>query len=312
MTGPMITASGVTKSYGAVKRARRRRPRGAARHRARAARAERRRQDDDGADPVDAACRWTPARATVAGHDVATDRRDVRRSISLTGQYAAVDDLLTGEENLLLMAKLRRLPRAEARSATAELLAEFDLTDAADGSPRPTPAGMRRRLDLAISLITRPPVIFLDEPTTGLDLRSRQTMWDVVRKLVADGTTILLTTQYLEEADQLADSIAVLDARQDRLRRDGGRAQAPGRGRTGRADVRRPGDSYARGVACSASPPTASPTTRSRGWSACRRTGLPPASSTSSTDSRTTSVPVDRLALHRPSLDDVFLSLTGR
>ena len=98
---------------------------------------------------------------------------------------------------------------------------------------------MRRRLDLAISLITRPPVIFLDEPTTGLDLRSRQTMWDVVRKLVADGTTILLTTQYLEEADQLADSIAVLDRGRDRLRRDAGRAQAPRRGRAGRADLRR-------------------------------------------------------------------------
>jgi ABC-2 type transport system ATP-binding protein len=149
--------------------------------------------------------------ATVAGHDLLADPMGVKRSISLTGQFAAVDDVLTGRENLDLMARLRRLPGPAARARTAELLETFELTDAADRRAGTYSGGMRRRLDLAISMIERPRLLFLDEPTTGLDPRSREQLWDTTVRLVEEGVTILLTTQYLEEADQLADTIAVLD-----------------------------------------------------------------------------------------------------
>ncbi|MEV6603004.1 ATP-binding cassette domain-containing protein [Kutzneria sp. NPDC051319] len=139
------------------------------------------------------------------------DPGDIRKAIGVTGQFSAVDDLLTGRENLLLMADLHRLDRAEGRRRATDLLARFELTEAA-GKPASTySGGMRRRLDLAMTLVGRPRVIFLDEPTAGLDPRSRQTTWRIVRELVADGVTILLTTQYLEEADELADRVAVLD-----------------------------------------------------------------------------------------------------
>ncbi|WP_283137403.1 ATP-binding cassette domain-containing protein [Rhizohabitans arisaemae] len=147
----------------------------------------------------------------VAGHDVARNPVRVRRSISLTGQYAAVDELLTGEENLRMMGRLYHLGRKAAWRRTDELLEAFDLVKASRRPVKTYSGGMRRRLDLAVSLMTRPPVLFLDEPTTGLDPRSRQAMWDVVRDLTVTGTTILLTTQYLEEADRLADRIAVID-----------------------------------------------------------------------------------------------------
>jgi len=148
--------------------------------------------------------------ATVAGHDLLTDPRGVRRSISLTGQYAAVDDMLTGEENLRMMARLRHLPPRAARDRARQLLAEFDLEDARRRLVKAYSGGMRRRLDLAISLIARPELLFLDEPTTGLDPRSRDQLWAAVKGLAGDGVTVLLTTQYLAEAEQLADSIAVL------------------------------------------------------------------------------------------------------
>jgi ABC-2 type transport system ATP-binding protein len=150
-------------------------------------------------------------RARVAGHDVAADRHLVRRSISLTGQYAAVDGLQTGAENLRMMARLAGLSRAQARLRSGELLERFDLVDAGPRRVATYSGGMRRRLDLAASLVARPLVLFLDEPTTGLDPRSRQTMWRVIEDLVAGGMTVFLTTQYLEEADRLADSIAVID-----------------------------------------------------------------------------------------------------
>jgi ABC-2 type transport system ATP-binding protein len=149
--------------------------------------------------------------ARVAGFDVVRERRQVRRSISLTGQYAAVDELQTGEENLRMMARLSRLPRSRARQRAAELLEEFDLTDAARQQVATYSGGMRRRLDLAASLVARPSVIFLDEPTTGLDPRSRQALWQVITGLVDSGVTVFLTTQYLEEADRLADHIAMVD-----------------------------------------------------------------------------------------------------
>jgi ABC-2 type transport system ATP-binding protein len=147
----------------------------------------------------------------VAGHDLAKDPDRVRAAIAVTGQLTAVDNLLTGEENLLLMAGLRHLGRREGRRRATELLAQFDLADAA-GKPAATySGGMRRRLDLAMGLVGDPRIAFLDEPTTGLDPRSRRTMWQIIRDLVAGGVTIFLTTQYLEEADELADRVALLD-----------------------------------------------------------------------------------------------------
>jgi ABC-2 type transport system ATP-binding protein len=149
--------------------------------------------------------------ATVAGHDLLADPAGVRRAISLTGQYAAVDDMLTGAENLRMMARLRHLPPREARDRAQRMLAEFDLADAGQRLVKAYSGGMRRRLDLAASLIARPELLFLDEPTTGLDPRSRDQLWSTVADLAKkDGVTVLLTTQYLIEAEQLADNIAVL------------------------------------------------------------------------------------------------------
>jgi ABC-2 type transport system ATP-binding protein len=147
----------------------------------------------------------------VAGHDVAAEARQVRAVIGVTGQFAAVDELLTGEENLRLMADLHHLRAGEGRRVAASLLERFDLAESAGKMVAAYSGGMRRKLDLAMTLVTRPQIIFLDEPTTGLDPRSRRTMWSIVRELVAGGVTVFLTTQYLEEADQLAGRVAVLD-----------------------------------------------------------------------------------------------------
>ena len=150
-------------------------------------------------------------RVWVAGHDVLADADAVRGAIGVTGQFSAFDELMTGEENLRLMADLNHLDRVVGRARISELLERFDLTDAARKPAATYSGGMRRRLDLAMTLVGSPEVIFLDEPTTGLDPRSRHTMWDSIRGLVANGVTIFLTTQYLDEADELADRIAVLD-----------------------------------------------------------------------------------------------------
>jgi ABC-2 type transport system ATP-binding protein len=149
--------------------------------------------------------------ATVAGHDLLANPVAVKRSISLTGQYAAVDEMLTGRENLEMMAQLRHLPRRAIRPRAAQLLADFDLLDARDRRVATYSGGMKRRLDLAISMIEQPQLLFLDEPSTGLDPRSREQLWGTVGRLVDDGVTVLLTTQYLEEADQLADTVCLLD-----------------------------------------------------------------------------------------------------
>ena len=158
-------------------------------------------------------------RASVLGFDVQGEADSVRERIGLAGQYAAVDENLTGLENLRLIGRLTHLPRTTAASRAGELLERFRLTDAADRPARTYSGGMRRRLDLAAALVHRPPVLFLDEPTTGLDIRSRTELWAVIAELVAEGMTLLLTTQYLEEADRLADRIAVVD---------GGRVMAEG------------------------------------------------------------------------------------
>ena len=151
-------------------------------------------------------------RAEVAGLDVVRQAGDLRSRIGLTGQYAAVDEYLTGRENLEMVGRLYHLPKKQARRRADELLERFDLVDAAARLARTYSGGMRRRLDLAASLVLSPPVLFLDEPTTGLDPRSRIAMWDIIGELVSGGTTLLLTTQYLDEADRLADRIAVVDA----------------------------------------------------------------------------------------------------
>jgi len=150
-------------------------------------------------------------RATVGGYDIVRDAHRVRQQIGLTGQYAAVDENLTGTENLVLISRLLGLSRGSAKARSRELLIEFGLADAAGRATKTYSGGMRRRLDLAASLVGRPRLLYLDEPTTGLDPRARLDLWALVRRLVADGTTVLLTTQYLEEADALADEIAVID-----------------------------------------------------------------------------------------------------
>ncbi|WP_419998177.1 ATP-binding cassette domain-containing protein [Streptomyces boninensis] len=147
----------------------------------------------------------------VAGHDLATDPQAVRAAIGVTGQFSAVDGLITGEENMLLMADLHHLSKTEGRRTAAELLERFDLVDAAKKPAQSYSGGMKRRLDIAMTLVGSPRIIFLDEPTTGLDPRARHNTWGIIRDLVSDGTTVFLTTQYLEEADELADRIAVLN-----------------------------------------------------------------------------------------------------
>ncbi|MGW6021578.1 ATP-binding cassette domain-containing protein [Streptomyces sp. NPDC055099] len=147
----------------------------------------------------------------VGGHDLAAAPQAVRAAIGVTGQFSAVDGLITGEENMLLMADLHHLSKSEGRKVTAELLARFDLTDAAKKPASTYSGGMKRRLDIAMTLVGDPRIIFLDEPTTGLDPRSRHNMWQIIRELVTGGVTVFLTTQYLEEADELADRIAVLN-----------------------------------------------------------------------------------------------------
>jgi ABC-2 type transport system ATP-binding protein len=149
--------------------------------------------------------------ATVLGLDVVRDAAAVRQKVSLTGQYASVDEDLTGHENLVLVSRLLGMSWADARTRASELLSAFNLTEAADRQVRTFSGGMRRRIDIAASLVTRPEILFLDEPTTGLDPRSRNQVWDLVRQIAADGTTVLLTTQYLEEADRLAERMAVID-----------------------------------------------------------------------------------------------------
>jgi ABC-2 type transport system ATP-binding protein len=150
-------------------------------------------------------------RATVAGIDVLKHPTDVRRSIGLSGQFAAVDEYLTGRENLQMVGELYQLPLSSAKKRAIELLERFNLTDAADRTTKTYSGGMRRRLDLAAALVVSPPVMFMDEPTTGLDPRNRQMLWELIQDLVAGGTTLLLTTQYLEEADHLAHQICVMD-----------------------------------------------------------------------------------------------------
>jgi ABC-2 type transport system ATP-binding protein len=252
---------------------------------------------------------YDEGKVTIDGLDIAKQADDVRKVIGLTGQSAAVDELLTGRENLVMMGRLYRLTAKSAKERADELLHEFDLLDAADRALKTYSGGMRRRLDLAVSLIAAPPIIFLDEPTTGLDPRSRIAMWEIIRKLMAAGTTILLTTQYLEEADQLADQIIVID---------GGKVIAEGtakelKGKVGKDRLELLFAS--KGSLMSAREKLGSDVVDVND----KDNSLTLVINDTNTDVRRvldllakTGIKVESLAVHKPTLDDVFLSLTGK
>jgi ABC-2 type transport system ATP-binding protein len=246
--------------------------------------------------------------ARVAGFDVVAERRAVRRAVSLTGQYAAVDELQTGEENLRMMGRLLGMTRARARARAAELLARFDLGDAARRRVATYSGGMRRRLDLAASLVGDPAVIFLDEPTTGLDPRSRQAMWEVITGLVGGGTTVFLTTQYLEEADRLADTIGVID---------GGRMVAEGTAQELKRRVAEQRLDLVLADAAAFAEVGALLAGRAISSDAAQRSiGVPTDGSAAHVRALLDEVDpgrraVERFSVHSATLDDVFLALTG-
>jgi ABC-2 type transport system ATP-binding protein len=250
--------------------------------------------------------------ARVAGFDVRTEAAQVRREIGLTGQYAALDESLTGRANLIMVGQLCRMSKKQAKQRAAELLGEFDLTDAADRGVKTYSGGMRRRLDLAASLVARPSILFLDEPTTGLDPRSRVVTWDAVRALTATGTTVLLTTQHLDEADQLADLITVVD--HGRVIAEGTSAglKAKVGGERVLITVAAQSDlGAARNVLAGIAdgPPQTDPATRTVEApvdGGARR--MPQIVR----ELDAAGVLLDDLGIRRPSLDDVFLTLTGR
>jgi len=242
----------------------------------------------------------------IAGHDVVTDPDGVRAVIGVTGQFSAVDNLLTGAENLQLMADLRHLGREAGRRRVAELLEQFDLTDAAHKLLSTYSGGMRRRLDLAMTLVDQPRVIFLDEPTTGLDPRSRRTMWQIIRELATAGVTILLTTQYLDEADQLADRIAVLDQ---------GRIVA--KGTPAELKSRIPGGHVRLHFADAHLLHSASELLETAAPDQDQLVLQVPADGTVDSlrglldELHEARIPVERLTIHTPDLDDVFFAVTG-
>ena len=246
--------------------------------------------------------------ATVNGFDVKTQGQQVKENIGLTGQYAAVDEYLNGEENLVMMGQLYHLSLADARKRAKELLEQFDLVDAAKRAVKTYSGGMRRRLDLALSLIATPPIIFLDEPTTGLDPRSRMAMWEIIKKLVEADATILLTTQYLEEADLLADRIAVLD--QGRIIAEGTAEELKAKVGKDRLElVIADGSDFNKALQVIGGQSLNSDAKR-RTMSISLDGGVPEVKRV--LDSMESSgIKVESLSLHKPTLDDVFLKLTG-
>ena len=249
--------------------------------------------------------------ATVAGADVFREPAEVRRRIGLSGQYAAVDEILTGFENLDMIGRLYRLGAKKARQRADELLERFSLTEAGRRPVKGYSGGMRRRLDLACSLVAEPPVLFLDEPTTGLDPRSRLELWDVIRELVDGGTTLLLTTQYLEEADQLADDILVIDRGRGIAR--GTASELKASVGTQRVEVTVLDGRVADAVALVE--PLASGEVDVDEESGRLRAPVADGSVSLRAVLRAmeeADIPIDEVGLARPTLDDVFLTLTGR
>jgi len=250
-------------------------------------------------------------RAWVAGLDVVADADRVRYRIGLAGQQAAVDELLTGRANLEMVGRLYQLPSAVARRRAAELLERFELVDAADRIAKTYSGGMRRRLDLAASLVAAPPVLFLDEPTTGLDPHSRGEMWNLIGELVAGGTTLLLTTQYMEEADRLADNIVVIDT--GRVIASGTAGELKSMVGGERIDVEvHSADELARATAALRRAAGAEPAAKA----GARRVSVdvtdgPAALGRALRELEDADVVVDDVALRRPTLDEVFLRLTG-
>jgi ABC-2 type transport system ATP-binding protein len=251
--------------------------------------------------------------ATVAGLDVVRDAQKLRHMIGLSGQYAAVDENLTGRENLWMFGRLYQLRSAEARKRTGELLVQFDLADAGDRVVKTYSGGMRRRLDLAAALIGRPRVLFLDEPTTGLDPRSRLGMWEVIRGLVREGATLMLTTQYLEEADELADQIAVVNHGKIIARGTADELKSEIGGERVEVVVRATSD-IPRVTEMMRALDTTDP--RVHLDEHTRRLSMATNSGSDCLLSlvrqlATENIAIDDIALHRPTLDDVFLALTG-
>jgi ABC-2 type transport system ATP-binding protein len=247
--------------------------------------------------------------ATIEGFDIHRQADEVRGVIGLTGQSAAVDELLTGRENLEMMGRLYRLTSASAKARAQELLEEFDLVKAAERTAKTYSGGMRRRLDLAVSLIATPPVIFLDEPTTGLDPRSRIAMWDIIKKLVDNGTTILLTTQYLEEADQLADKIVVID--DGRVIAEGTADELKGKVGKDRLEL-----AFANAAALQKAKTVLNNAVIETNEKDNSVTLVINTINTDVKDVLTTleqnKLAVTSMTVHKPTLDDVFLSLTGK
>ncbi len=246
--------------------------------------------------------------ALINGFDVVKQADDVRHHIGLTGQYAAVDEYLTGRENLEMMGRLYHLSKAESKKRAGELLEQFDLVEAADRASKTYSGGMRRRLDLASSLVATPPILYLDEPTTGLDPRSRMQMWDVIEKLKRDGATILLTTQYLEEADKLADRIAVID--HGKMIAEGTANELKGKVGKDRLELILLKESDLERAASGLAMPDVSIKKETKALTV----PLADVGEVKRVLDRLeqAGVGIESLSLHKPTLDDVFLQLTGK
>ncbi len=247
--------------------------------------------------------------ARVAGLDVVAEATQLRSQIGLAGQYAAVDENLTGAENLEMVGRLYHLPKGEPRARAAELLENFDLSDAADRLVRTFSGGMRRRLDLAAALVARPPVLFLDEPTTGLDPRSRIGLWETIEGRVAEGTTVLLTTQYLDEADRLADTISVID--HGRVIAEGSSDELKDQVGGERLDITLESKDDAEAAIAALEPIAAERPAMADGLLRMPVRESQGAIAEAVRRLNDAGVGIDDVAMRRPTLDDVFLTLTG-